>query len=95
MEKAHGRWRDQMEFHHPAAVDGGAVQAELPVLRLDVRAHLLVRHDIEERVIAAAKVGVAAVRAVKVRVALAASGAGAEAQGRLEKMEQSKQSMLV
>ena len=53
------------------------------------------RHDIEERVIAAAKVGVAAVRAVKVRVALAASGAGAEAQGRLEKMEQSKQSMLV
>ena len=59
------------------------MQAEDAVLRLDVGADFLVRQKIEKRVVLAAKVGVAAVRAVQVRVALAASDAGAGANGRL------------
>ena len=59
------------------------MQAEDAVLRLDVGADFLVRQKIEKRIVFAAKVGVAAVRAVQVRVALAASDAGAGANGRL------------
>ena len=59
------------------------MQAEDAVLRLDVGADFLVRQKIEKRLVFAAKVGVAAVRAVQVRVALAASDAGAGANGRL------------